>query len=76
MKYTLEIDCGNAAFGDDLGVAGSEAARILRNLADDLDRAGIGETTRQPYDINGNRVGKATVTGIKKWQRERRRSDD
>lgn len=76
MKYTIQIDCGNAAFGEHLDSAGHEVARILRDLADGIEQRGLNDEPRQPRDFNGNRVGKATVTGVAKWQRDRRRDDD
>lgn len=59
LKVTIEMD--NAAFEDQ---AGSECARILRDVADKLegrDMVSTGElfTTR---DYNGNRVGEVKVT--------------
>lgn len=55
MKFTLEIACDNAAFEDD---ATEEIARILRELADDLD---AGHSTAVLRDANGNRVGLAAL---------------
>lgn len=56
MKYTIEIDCGNAAFDDDN--IGNELARILRKEADrlELECAPRGAPL---HDINGNKVGAA-----------------
>ena len=56
MRLTVKIDMDNAAFESDL-----ELGRILRELADRSDRDGLdpaGETLR---DVNGNRVGSATM---------------
>lgn len=59
MKFTLNIDCGNAAFYDEERCAPApELTRILRDVADrfahDLvpmhDRVAI-------MDINGNKIG-------------------
>lgn len=54
MKFTIEIDCDNAAFED--GNLHQEVARILsqvqKQLLDDRDCIAL-------YDINGNRVGVA-----------------
>ena len=52
----LTIETGNAAFGDD---AGTELARILRELADHLEdnQAPAREIGNRLYDHNGNRVG-------------------
>lgn len=55
MKFTIEIDCGNAAFGD---YPWDEVARILKAYAERLEN---GHRPDRPalYDINGNRVGAA-----------------
>ena len=54
MKFTVEIECDNAAFADDCH--SYEVARILRELADDLD-AGLFDGKRKSTglrDANGN----------------------
>lgn len=57
MTYTLTISTDGAAFEEE---AGPELARILRRLADGLDRGGIApEDVTRLYDINGNNVGRA-----------------
>lgn len=55
MKFTLEIDCGNAAFDGELE-RDTEVARILRLAAERIE-AGAGDKGRL-LDINGNIVGK------------------
>ena len=65
MKFTLEIDCDNAAFFDgyddeamrgDKGVR-EETTRILRKLADEIED---GEDDQYPaLDLDGHRVGTA-----------------
>lgn len=60
MKFSLEIKAGNAAFdtGTEGEVSGSEIARILRKLADNID--GIDLTDGHDgglSDVNGNTVG-------------------
>lgn len=66
MKFLLEIDCDNAAFlNDDYSAPanGQELARILRDLADKVeDFDDVSDFDRVLYDVNGNRVGKVTVT--------------
>lgn len=58
MKFTVEIECDNAAFEDD---SGAEVARILRNLAAELEN-NPGVLGRFPLrDTNGNRVGEAVL---------------
>jgi len=55
MKITLEIKTDNAAFEE---CAGNEVARILRVLADKVERwPGINEFKLSVMDINGNKVG-------------------
>lgn len=58
-KYTVAIRMDNSAFEDD---PGAELARILRRLADGLERGGIttAEVARL-YDVNGNNVGEAVA---------------
>ena len=58
VKFKLSIDCGNSAFDENQN---AETARILRELADRIERE---QTARLPDDFwisdcNGNRVGKA-----------------
>lgn len=59
MKFTLSIDCDNAAF-EEFGLA--EAARLLRIVADkvaDIDGPPWRMTGEAPlYDINGNKCGR------------------
>lgn len=57
MKFTVKIDCDNAAFGFQEGV---EVARILRDLADSVEDGG---NWFPLLDVNGNRVGEAQYTG-------------
>jgi len=57
MKYSIAIECNNAAFVDQ--GPGQELARILRDLADRLEVEGV--TDRALMDLNGNRVGRVTV---------------
>lgn len=55
MKFTLEIECDNAAFtegGDDS--RNEETARILREIAKQLD---VGYVKGVAYNMNGNNVG-------------------
>lgn len=60
MKLKLEIKMDNAAFEEN---AGSEVARILRQIADEVDCRDLlpGEEIRL-RDINGNTVGQAKIT--------------
>lgn len=66
MQFQLTIDCDNAAFlNDDYNAPanGQELARILRDLADKVESFDdVSDFERVLYDVNGNRVGKATVT--------------
>ena len=60
MRLTITIDCDNDAFCDDH--SGTEAARILRHVAQQIDGSDLAEGEGALYDINGNRVGEAVVT--------------
>jgi hypothetical protein len=65
MKFTLEIDCSNAAFGENVGEAFDEMRRIV---LDYIQRTDDGRTClaigQQVVlrDSNGNRVGFAKFT--------------
>lgn len=56
MKFTIEIDCSNAAFGEDSDQRGEEVARILRALASQVADGYLMVYLR---DANGNTVGAA-----------------
>lgn len=57
MKATLTISMDNAAFGDD---PAAELARILRDLADRVER--VNPENISVRDANGNKVGELTIT--------------
>jgi hypothetical protein len=60
MKLTITMDMDNAAFEDG---PGSEAARILRTLAQKIDGVDLEIDDRVALlDVNGNRVGSMNVT--------------
>jgi hypothetical protein len=60
MEFTLNIECDNAAFGDDSAERGFEIARILRELAERIEASGAGSLSGWTLrDVNGNRVGTA-----------------
>jgi len=61
MKLVITINMDNAAFED----AGSEAARILRELAFELESCAelSNGTNVSLHDANGNKVGMAEVKG-------------
>ncbi len=52
--YNITIETGNAAFGEHPKF---EVARILRQLAENVELYGLGEDTLR--DVNGNIVGNA-----------------
>ena len=55
MKFTLTIDCDNAAFEPDIDSGCEpEIARVMRHVAEQLER---GATGAPIFDFNGNRVG-------------------
>lgn len=60
MKFKLEIDTGNAAFGATIDERLSEVVRILREAADKLDD---GYNAAPLRDANGNTVGEFKFTG-------------
>lgn len=62
MKLHITIDTGNAAFSPWWP---TEAARILRELANKCDRLADEEANRSDpvRDLNGNKVGKFAITG-------------
>lgn len=65
MQFQLTIKCDNAAFYDMDGnpCQGYEVAKILKDLAKKLESFDdVSDFERVLYDVNGNRVGKATVT--------------
>ena len=56
MKFTVEIECDNAAFAFD---PHAEVARLLARLAEAIETT---ESMAHPiFDTNGNRVGRSTV---------------
>jgi hypothetical protein len=73
-RFELTIDTGNAAFHDDDGPRPApELARILREVADDIEGTGAVPYRRSDdgrlhaeqtiRDINGNRVGSYRMVG-------------
>ena len=58
MKFTLEIDAGNAAFDPENSGEAMEVARIIRELAAKMEReAHFDFPHGRVVDSNGNRVG-------------------
>lgn len=62
MKLTLTIQMDNAAFEDMPGV---EVSRILHKAADWLSDCNASDAITL-FDINGNKVGAARITGKRK----------
>jgi hypothetical protein len=60
MRFTLEIDCNNAAFGDGADEVLDEVKRILLGAAYNCDLLNEGETLNL-FDSNGNKVGKMII---------------
>ncbi len=60
-KVTLEIRCGNAAFEN---FPEDEVGRILRNLANNIEKGGLGDAPciQSLIDRNGNVVGQVNIT--------------
>ena len=65
MKFTLEISCDNAAFGDDGDDNLQEPNRILlrlKNKLQSLDSIDLCGMEFPLHDSNGNKVGAAKFT--------------
>ena len=58
MNAKIQITMNNAAFDE----PATELARILRELADDVEQ---GQGAKNLRDINGNKVGSFEITGDK-----------
>jgi hypothetical protein len=61
-QILINIEIGNAAFGDDDDSADIEIARILKKLAENIVENGW-DNDRDLRDINGNIVGKSRRVG-------------
>ena len=59
-RITITLETGNAAFDD---APATEIGRILRELADRIERDGI--PPDYLYDVNGNRVGRVDVKRLR-----------
>ena len=69
MKFTLEINCDNAAFCD--GLLGLELSRILGNAArmvEDLNEHHVGDEWGL-RDTNGNTVGRCKLAHTRRKAR-------
>ena len=58
MAFRLTVDIEGAAFADN---PAPEVARILRAVAEDLERGGDYDFFRTLRDVNGNDVGRARM---------------
>lgn len=58
MAFTLKIETDNAAFDENHG---EEVARILREIADNLNFGNVFGLDGTARDINGNTVGEWTL---------------
>jgi hypothetical protein len=61
MDVTININCDNAAFGEDATERGIEVGRILRLLARELTGDDLGDDVTL-VDSNGNTVGSMEVS--------------
>jgi len=61
MRFVLTMDCGNAAFDDEMRDV--EIARILRETATKIEEGDSLVPSWSLYDINGNNVGTAEIRG-------------
>jgi hypothetical protein len=59
MKFKLEIDCSNAAFGDDHAALCDELQQIISRLQPIADNVFLDGSKTTLRDSNGNRVGEA-----------------
>jgi hypothetical protein len=59
-QLRVVIGFGNAAFGSSVGERDEETARILRELADFIERTTL-TGRKNLWDINGNVIGYATL---------------
>lgn len=64
MKFRLEIDCDNDAFGGPHAqvIRDEEVASILYSLANRLHDEGLRGDETPLHDLNGNLVGRAYFT--------------
>ena len=58
MGFKLSITTDNAAFSEEEGGPNAEVARLLREVADDIEN---GRECGTIMDINGNNVGKYSL---------------
>ena len=58
MPFTVKIDTDNAAFDPD---PGPELARILRRIADHIERGDTYDMFQTILDVNGNDVGRFAI---------------
>ena len=58
MRLILKMQMDNAAFGESNMEALQESARILREIADDMES---GNPCGRCRDVNGNTIGEWTV---------------
>jgi hypothetical protein len=65
-RFTLSIQCDNAAFDGDDNEAGIEIARILEATANKVRDYGGLRQEKPLYDINCNSVGKYYYSGKRK----------
>jgi len=59
-KFTLSIDCDNAAFGEDKA---REVSRILFELAASISPGLMDDDDGKLRDVNGNTVGRWSYDG-------------
>lgn len=67
MKFTVSINCKNAAFCESdeptTTTAAPELARILRKIADDIESGSTFDYFQTIRDANGNDVGRYAMKG-------------
>ena len=60
MKFRLDVECDNAAFGDTDEERNAELSRILHKLAERIGQMAI-VVSGKVHDVNGNKVGDWSV---------------
>lgn len=56
MRFTLTIECDNAAFGESVTPRQRETVRVLRAVAERIAKGG--DSDGKCMDANGNTVGR------------------
>lgn len=63
--FRLHVTTDNDAFQQ--GAMDQEIVRILREIADRIERQGVGFPSQTVLDINGNDVGRYALKTLRQW---------